>query len=284
MEIVLARDMGFCWGVRRAIAIMEEAAEREGEIYSLGPIVHNPLVMAELEKKGVRALGQEDPPPGSPLAITAHGAGPHVYEWARAKGLRIIDTTCPIVTRSQRWAKRMAEQGFTVIVFGDAEHREVKGVLAWAEGKGLAVTEVSQVPRGLSRIAVISQTTQEPGKFADFVARLLKERIEEIHEFRLISTLCNVTTAQQEAARELAQEVDAVIIVGGRNSANTRHLVEVCRATGTPTYHVERAEELDPAWVRGCQRVGVTAGASTPDWAVREVVARLRQLEEVQVP
>jgi 4-hydroxy-3-methylbut-2-enyl diphosphate reductase len=281
MEIILARDMGFCWGVRRAISIMEEVVQQEGEVYSLGPIVHNPLVMAELEKRGVRAINgniplQED----KPLAITAHGAGPEIYRLAREKGIRLIDTTCPIVTRSQRWARRMAQQGFTIIIFGDAQHREVKGVLAWTEGKGMAVTDVSQVPRGLSRIAVISQTTQEPRKFAAFVAQLLQERIEEIHEFRLVGTLCNVTSSQQEAARELARQVDVVIVVGGRNSANTRHLAEVCQETGVPTYHIERAEELDPAWVRGCRKVGITAGASTPDWAVQEVVSRLRQLDQ----
>lgn len=281
MEIILARDMGFCWGVRRAISIMEEVVQQEGEVYSLGPIVHNPLVMAELEKRGVRAINgniplQED----KPLAITAHGTGPEIYRLAREKGIRLIDTTCPIVTRSQRWARRMAQQGFTIIIFGDAQHREVKGVLAWTEGKGMAVTDVSQVPRGLSRIAVISQTTQEPRKFAAFVAQLLQERIEEIHEFRLVGTLCNVTSSQQEAARELARQVDVVIVVGGRNSANTRHLAEVCQETGVPTYHIERAEELDPAWVRGCRKVGITAGASTPDWAVQEVVSRLRQLDQ----
>jgi (E)-4-hydroxy-3-methyl-but-2-enyl pyrophosphate reductase len=281
MEIILARDMGFCWGVRRAISIMEEVVQQEGEVYSLGPIVHNPLVMAELEKRGVRAINGNIPlQEGKPLAITAHGAGPEIYRLAREKGIRLIDTTCPIVTRSQRWARRMAQQGFTIIIFGDAQHREVKGVLAWTEGKGMAVTDVSQVPRGLSRIAVISQTTQEPRKFAAFVAQLLQERIEEIHEFRLVGTLCNVTSSQQEAARELARQVDVVIVVGGRNSANTRHLAEVCQETGVPTYHIERAEELDPAWVRGCRKVGITAGASTPDWAVQEVVSRLRQLDQ----
>lgn len=281
MEIILARDMGFCWGVRRAISIMEEVVQQEGEVYSLGPIVHNPLVMAELEKRGVRAINGNIPlQEGKPLAITAHGAGPEIYRLAREKGIRLIDTTCPIVTRSQRWARRMAQQGFTIIIFGDAQHREVKGVLAWTEGKGMAVTDVSQVPRGLSRVAVISQTTQEPRKFAAFVAQLLQERIEEIHEFRLVGTLCNVTSSQQEAARELARQVDVVIVVGGRNSANTRHLAEVCQETGVPTYHIERAEELDPAWVRGCRKVGITAGASTPDWAVQEVVSRLRQLDQ----
>jgi (E)-4-hydroxy-3-methyl-but-2-enyl pyrophosphate reductase len=281
MEIILARDMGFCWGVRRAISIMEEVVQQEGEVYSLGPIVHNPLVMAELEKRGVRAINGNIPlQEGKPLAITAHGAGPEIYRLASEKGIRLIDTTCPIVTRSQRWARRMAHQGFTIIIFGDAQHREVKGVLAWTEGKGMAVTDVSQVPRGLSRIAVISQTTQEPRKFAAFLAQLLQERIEEIHEFRLVGTLCNVTSSQQEAARELARQVDVVIVVGGRNSANTRHLAEVCQETGVPTYHIERAEELDPAWVRGCRKVGITAGASTPDWAVQGVVSRLRQLDQ----
>ena len=281
MEIILARDMGFCWGVRRAISIMEEVVQQEGEVYSLGPIVHNPLVMAELEKRGVRAINGNIPlQEGKPLAITAHGTGPEIYRLAREKGIRLIDTTCPIVTRSQRWARRMAQQGFTIIIFGDAQHREVKGVLAWTEGKGMAVTDVSQVPRGLSRVAVISQTTQEPRKFAAFVAQLLQERIDEIHEFRLVGTLCNVTSSQQEAARELARQVDVVIVVGGRNSANTRHLAEVCQETGVPTYHIERAEELDPAWVRGCRKVGITAGASTPDWAVQEVVSRLRQLDQ----
>jgi 4-hydroxy-3-methylbut-2-enyl diphosphate reductase len=260
---------------------MEEVVQQEGEVYSLGPIVHNPLVMAELEKRGVRAINGNIPlQEGKPLAITAHGAGPEIYRLAREKGIRLIDTTCPIVTRSQRWARRMAQQGFTIIIFGDAQHREVKGVLAWTEGKGMAVTDVSQVPRGLSRIAVISQTTQEPRKFAAFVAQLLQERIEEIHEFRLVGTLCNVTSSQQEAARELARQVDVVIVVGGRNSANTRHLAEVCQETGVPTYHIERAEELDPAWVRGRRKVGITAGASTPDWAVQEVVSRLRQLDQ----
>ncbi len=281
MEIILARDMGFCWGVRRAIAIMEEAVAKEEEICSLGPIVHNPLVMEELERKGVKMVQGNDLPSKGPLAITAHGAGPQVYQWAKEHGVPLIDTTCPIVTRSQRWAQRMAREGFTVIVFGDVGHREVKGVLAWAEDKGIAVTDPSQVPPGVTRIAVMSQTTQEPQKFSEFIARLVSERIGEIHELRVINTLCNVTSSQQEAARELAKEVDVVIVVGGRNSANTKHLVEVCREEGVPAYQVERPEEVEPQWLQGCQKIGVTAGASTPDWVVEEVVGRLRELAAV---
>ncbi len=234
-------------------------------------------------EKGVHLLQDGQLPREQPLAITAHGAGPEVYERARAEGVEVIDTTCPIVTRSQRWAKKMAELGFTVVVFGDAEHREVKGVLAWTQGKGIAVKDVDEVPAHASRLAVISQTTQNPDKFADFVGRLLRERMDTIHELRLVNTLCNVTSGQQEAARELAREADLVIVVGGRGSANTRHLVEVCREEGAETYHIERAEELDPSWLQGKEKVGITAGASTPDWAVQEVVARIQELVEQKV-
>jgi 4-hydroxy-3-methylbut-2-enyl diphosphate reductase len=217
----------------------------------------------------------------SAAAITAHGLGPDTIEAVRQQGVEIIDTTCPIVTRSQRWAKKMAENGFTVIIYGDPNHREVKGVLDWAMGKAIAVTEenLDDLPEVMpSRIAVISQTTQSPERFSAFVARLMQERVNQIGELRVINTLCDVTSSQQEAARELAQEVDLMLIVGGRSSANTRHLVEICREEGVETYHLESADELDPDWLKDRERVGVTAGASTPDSAVQVVVERIREL------
>src|SRR3990172_6081921 len=228
MEILLARDMGFCWGVRRAIDIMEKAAGERGEIISVGPTVHNPQVVADLESKGVRT---DQPVTGElPVAITAHGVGPQVLEDVRATGAEVIDGTCPIVTRSQRWARKMAEAGFTVLVFGDPNHREVRGVLGWAGNKGIAIRDGDPLPEPFpSRVAVISQTTQSPEKFSEFVSRLMQEHVSEIGEFRLVNTLFNVTSTQHTAARELAQEVDLMIVVGGRASANTRHLVEVCK-------------------------------------------------------
>ncbi len=289
MEILLAKDMGFCWGVRRAIDIMEKAAQERGPIVSVGPIVHNPQVVKELEEKGIR-VGTEPGPstagPASgqaldslPVAITAHGAGPDVLEEARGRGSEIIDTTCPIVTRSQRWARKMAEAGFGVVVFGDPQHREVKGVLGWAGAKGIAIADGESLPEDLpSRLAVISQTTQSPERFAAFVSKLMQERLAEIGELRIVNTLCDVTSSQQAAARELAQEVDLMLVVGGRNSANTRHLLEVCEEEGATAHHVESAQELDPDWFQGCQRVGVTAGASTPDSAVEAVVERIREI------
>jgi len=281
VEILLAKEMGFCWGVRRAISMMEKAGSERGQVISLGPIVHNPQVVAALAEKGVQVTTSIDGVSGVPLAIAAHGVGPKVLEEAKAKGLDIIDTTCPIVTRSQRWAKKMAEDGFTVIVYGDADHREVKGVLSWAQGKGIALSgeDVHSLPRELlSRVAIIPQTTQNPARFAAFIGRLVRERLAQISELRVVNTLCNITASQQAAARELAQEVELMVVIGGHNSANSRHLAEVCREAGVETHHIETAAELEGQWLIGRERVGITAGASTPDWAVEEVVRCLREL------
>lgn len=279
MEILLARDMGFCWGVRRAIDIMEKAADEKGEIISLGPIVHNPQVVRELEERGVRTAGELSDGDSLPVAITAHGVGPDVLEDARSRGNEVIDTTCPIVTRSQRWAKKMAEAGFTVVIFGDPNHREVRGVLAWAGANAIAIQDGDPLPADLpSRLAVISQTTQSPERFAAFLSRLMQEHIGKISELRVINTLCDVTSSQQAAARELAQEVDLVLVVGGRSSANTRHLLDVCKEEGSVAYHVEGPDDLMAEWLKGCERVGVTAGASTPDSAVEAVVRQVQRL------
>ncbi len=281
MEILLAGDMGFCWGVRRAIDIMEKAAAEKGEVTSLGPVVHNPQVVRDLEGKGVCFTSEPLDGSTGAVAITAHGVGPQMLEDALARSSEVVDATCPIVTRSQRWAKKMADAGFTVVVFGDPEHREVKGVLAWAEGNALALGEGDQIPDDLpTRLAVISQTTQSPERFALFVSELMQKRVGEISELRVINTLCGVTSSQQAAARELAQEVDLILVVGGRDSANTKHLLEVCREEAATAYHVESAEELRGEWFEGRQRVGVTAGTSTPDFAVEAVVRRIQEIAQ----
>ena len=281
VEILLAKEMGFCWGVRRAISMVAKATGERGSIISLGPIVHNPQVVAALAEKGVQVTSSIDGVSGAPLAIAAHGVGPEVLAQAKAKGLDVIDTTCPIVSRSQRWAKKMAEDGFTVIVYGDADHREVKGVLSWAQGKGIALTEetLGSLPQELSsRVAIIPQTTQSPVRFAAFIGCLLRERLTQIGELRVVNTLCNVTASQQATARDLAQEVDLMLVIGGHNSANSRHLAEVCREAGAETHHIETAAELEEQWLIGRERVGMTAGASTPDWAVEEVTRCMREL------
>jgi 4-hydroxy-3-methylbut-2-enyl diphosphate reductase len=276
--------MGFCFGVRRAVEMMEEAVGERGAMVSLGSVVHNPQVVERLQERGLEVIADLRGVGGRPVAITAHGVGPEVVAALEGKGVEIVDTTCPIVTRSQQWAKRLSEEGFAIVLFGDARHKEVRGVAGWATGKLLVVAseeELRPLPEDFpSRVAVLAQTTETEAHFASFVKRLLETNIDRISELRVVNTLCHATTAQQGAAVELADEVEMVVVVGGRDSANTRHLAEVARERGVPTYHVESAEDIDPTWLAGRERVGVTAGASTPDYAIDAVVARIEAIGE----
>jgi 4-hydroxy-3-methylbut-2-enyl diphosphate reductase len=234
----------------------------------------------ELGDRGIR-VGEHPENDSRPVAITAHGIGPQVLEKIEASGAEIIDGTCPIVTRSQRWARRMAEQGFTVLVFGDPEHREVRGVIGWAGDMALPVRDGDPLPDPFpSRVAIISQTTQSPKRFAEFVSQVMTEHVSTISELRLVNTLCDVTSHQQAAARELAIEVDVMLVVGGRESANTRHLLEVSQEEGVTAHHIETEDEIEAEWLRGCEKVGVTAGASTPDSSVKAVVRRIEEIAE----
>jgi (E)-4-hydroxy-3-methyl-but-2-enyl pyrophosphate reductase len=284
MEIVRARDMGFCYGVRRAVDMMQEAAAAQGEIAALGSIVHNPLVVERLAERGIETVASLDAVGDRPVAITAHGVGPDVFDAIQHRGLEVIDTTCPIVTRAQQWARKLTEEGYAVIVFGDPNHKEVRGILAWADGKAIAVQDerdIATLPEHLpSRVALLVQTTHTEARFASFVKRLLETRMDRISELRVVNTLCNATTSQQAAVEDLAHEVDVMIVVGGRDSANTRHLAEICNELGTPAHHIERAEELDPAWIEGAARVGLTAGASTPDYSIDAVETRILALSQ----
>lgn len=282
MEILKASDMGFCFGVRRAVEMMEQEATTGRPIASLGSVVHNPQVVGRLKQRGLDVITTFDDLDGRRLAITAHGVGPTVIEEAQSRGLDLVDTTCPIVTRAQQWAKKLVDEGFAVIVYGDPEHKETRGILGWARGKAIVLRtadDIGTLPEDLpSRIGVLVQTTHTEANFAAFVNRLLTARMHRISELRVINTLCNATTGQQAAARELAHQVDVVVVVGGKESANTRHLAEVCREEGVRAFHIETPDELQPEWFEGVHRTGVTAGASTPDYAVDDVIERLRQI------
>ncbi|MCH7697466.1 MAG: 4-hydroxy-3-methylbut-2-enyl diphosphate reductase [Chloroflexi bacterium] len=284
MEILLASEMGFCFGVRRAVDLMEEATDETGQIVSLGSVVHNPQVMSQLKERGLDIIASLEDVSDRPVAITAHGVSQAVVQELESKGVPVLDTTCPIVTRSQQWAKRLTEEGFAVVVFGDPNHKETRGVLGWAEGNAYAIPtieDIASLPDELpSRIGVLSQTTETEAHFAEFVRALLEQRMDRISELRVINTLCNATTSQQAAARELAHQVGVMIVIGGSESANTRHLAEVAREEGTTAYQVETADDIQPEWLEGQEKAGVTAGASTPDSAIDAVVARLRELSE----
>jgi 4-hydroxy-3-methylbut-2-enyl diphosphate reductase len=244
--------------------------------------VHNPQVVERLRGEGLDVISDVSAAGDRPVAISAHGVGPEVIDGLEARGVEIVDTTCPIVTRSQQWAKRLSEEGFAVVIFGDPNHKEVRGVQGWAKGHILTVhpdDAVPELPDGFpSRVGVLSQTTETEARFAGFVKRLLELNFDRISELRLLNTLCHATTAQQAATMHLAGEVDLMIVVGGRESANTRHLAVVSRDCGVETYHIEMADEIQPAWLAGHEKVGVTAGASTPDFVIDQVVARLAEL------
>ncbi len=283
MQVIKAKELGFCMGVRRAVDMMEAASGELGPITSLGSTVHNPQVVSRLRERGVEVIATIDQIDTRPVAITAHGVGPQVLEQLQARGAEIVDTTCPIVTRAQQWCKKLTDEGFGVIVFGDPDHKEVRGILGWAKGRVVTMRSEDELDAPLpdwmpSRVGVLSQTTETEHHFARFVQRLLTVHMDRISELRVINTLCNATTSQQAATQELAQGVDLMIVVGGRESANTRHLAEVAREQGVVTYHVESSAEIEAGWLPGHERVGVAAGASTPDAVIDDVIARLHAL------
>jgi 4-hydroxy-3-methylbut-2-enyl diphosphate reductase len=282
VEIILAGDLGFCLGVRRAVEMAEKAIAESGELASLGSIVHNQQVVDRLAALGIRVIHNTAEARDRAVIVPSHGASPAVLEEITQRGLSVIDATCPIVTRSQRWAKRLAGEGYCIVIFGNPDHPEVRGVLGWAAGKGVALPDEAALDALNEplpgRVAVLAQTTQTADRFTSFVGRLAELHLPNAHEIRVVNTLCDATSSKQAAARALARRVDLVIVVGGRESANTRHLAEVAREEGVETHQVESAEQIEGGWLRGRARVGVTAGASTPDEAIEAVVARLREL------
>jgi 4-hydroxy-3-methylbut-2-enyl diphosphate reductase len=280
MEIEKADKLGLCFGVKRAINMLKEVASKYGEIETLGPLAHNRLLVETLTNLGIKPINHLDQAQGRILAITTHGASPAVISEIEARHIHVIDTTCPIVRKAQDTAKELAEAGFEVIIFGEAEHSEVKGLLGWTGGKGIAALNVKQIDKSgksPSRLGIISQTTQTQSAFIEFVRQLMEMMGPKIEEMRLINTLCKVTQGQQEAAVKLAHKSQLMIVIGGDNSANARHLVEICSPLAE-TYLVETADEVDTSWLVGKHHIGITAGASTPDEAVEELIAKLKSL------
>jgi (E)-4-hydroxy-3-methyl-but-2-enyl pyrophosphate reductase len=274
MEVFLADKAGFCFGVKRAISTAFETAGR-GNVYCLGPLIHNPQEVERLRKAGVRTVDDfASLAPGDFLIIRSHGVPPQVLAQARGKGLQIIDLTCPFVGKAQRDAELLYAEGYQVVVIGEKQHPEVQSILGYAGGSAVVVEAAEDVDTITlqSRIGVVAQTTQSYGNFSEIVLKLL--RLSK--ELKVLNTICHSTKERQDAARLLAGQVDIMLVVGGRNSANTSRLVSVCQQEGKPTYHIEVADEIQDEWLSGAAKVGVTAGASTPDWVVEGVLKRLQ--------
>jgi 4-hydroxy-3-methylbut-2-enyl diphosphate reductase len=281
MKIEKARELGFCFGVRRALRIIEGAADGGTEISTLGPIVHNKTVVARLRSLGVGVADNPDDLKGEVIAISSHGVSPAVYEKIQARGSRLIDTTCPIVRSAQKAAQRLAKAGFGVIIFGEASHPEVRGLMGWAGEKAIASMDVDSINIQMmpKRIGILAQTTQSRGEFTTFVKRLTEKFLPYAQEIRVINTLCQETQKRQLAAEELAETSGLMFVIGGHNSANTRRLAEVCSPI-VETHHIENADEIDAGWVWGKKKIGITAGASTPDEAIEQVIQRIERISQ----
>jgi len=280
VKIEKTEEVGFCFGVKRAIDMLEKVVAERGEVETLGALVHNQQVLQRLAGIGVRVAKSVDDIRGDMAAISSHGVTPEVEEQIRARHIDIIDTTCPFVNRLQNAARRLAQSGFFIVIYGNADHTEVRGVLGWAEGKGLAtldekdVFKLDPLPR---RLGVLSQTTQIPSHFVGFVQRLIDGAFSRDSEMRIIDTICHDIRRRQAQALELAGRVDLMLVIGGKGSANTNRLVELCSAV-TETRLIETAADIDPAWFEGKQTIGVTSGASTAEATIDEVLAGLKSL------
>lgn len=278
MRVLLAKTAGFCMGVRLAMErVLGEANRTEGPIYTFGPLIHNRQVMKLLESKGVRAVDSLEGISEGTLIIRAHGIPPDERAALKATGLRIIDATCPRVARVQGIVRSHARKGFTAVIVGDRDHAEVVGLLGYAEGPAYLIDDlkgVESLPQD-KPLVVVAQTTQDTGFYRE-ISRMILERNPRA---RIFDTICDATQNRQAEVASFAGNVDAVVVVGGFHSGNTRRLVQVSEAAGIPSFHVETENELDREALAAMDTVGVSAGASTPNWMIKNVV---RELERVK--
>ncbi len=274
MIIKRAKTQGFCFGVAITVKKAEEAVARPGaSVTTLGHVVHNPQMVASLEEQGLRnAHSVEEVPDGSTLFVRAHGLPTPVYERAKEKNLTVIDATCPMVTKIHVQAEKLRKDGYKIVVVGDANHPEVKGTLSHVPGAWCieTVEDIAKIPRA-SKVGVVVQSTWSGKGFTDIVKALS----EKYYEVRAVNTICTDTHNRQAEAADLAKEVEVMVVVGGKTSANTKHLAELSAMNGARAYHIEGPDELQPEWFAGVNVAGLMSGASTPGWLVDQVADRI---------
>lgn len=282
MEIKIAKTAGFCTGVQRAMNILLDTA-RSGEppIYTFGPLIHNPQVIALLETRGIIALSDPDSVPGGTLVIRAHGIPPQTRKILKSKGFKLCDATCPHVAQVQSIVKAHSRKGYHIVIIGDKGHAEVAGILGFAEGRGTVIScfsEVDTLPKNMDQICVVAQTTQNIEDFQWIV----KEICGRFPGTKIFNTICASTYKRQDEALNIARQVDAMVIVGGKNSANTVRLANMVSDLPKPTFHIEVPTELSARELEKFDRIGVTAGASTPNWIIDGVVEKLNSIKQAK--
>jgi len=277
MRLYIAKSAGFCFGVKRAMEMALRAAKKNsGQIYSLGPLIHNPQAVDHLKSLGIRVRNRVEKIPGGTVIFRSHGVSMGELKKAKEKRLHVIDATCPIVKRAQFFANYLHRQGYNLLIVGDARHPEVEAIKSYLE-EGVVVNDVKRVQKlgPWEKLGVIAQTTQSVSLFKEMIAACL-ERAKEV---RVFNTICHSTMIRQKEALEIAKKVDCMIVVGGYNSGNTQRLAAICREIQPRTYHIETAKEIEPRWLTKKERVGLTAGASTPSWIIKQVEEQIRRLK-----
>ena len=274
LKIITAKRAGFCFGVKRAIDITFDISKKDREgVYTLGPIIHNPQVIGRLKEEGISPIDVGDL--GSrkirSLIIRTHGIPCQLYDNISARGLKIIDATCPFVKKAQHYAKLLKENGYQVVILGDRNHPEVMGLMSYAGDDVMVVDEHTPLKGLKSRVGIVVQTTQP----VESLKKVLSNVIGLTKEVKVYNTICNSTALRLKETEEMARRADVMIVVGGKNSANTTQLANLCRALSVRTYHIETAQEIEEEWFAGAESVGITAGASTPDWLIIEVEKRI---------
>ena len=275
MKIEVAEYAGYCYGVERALKLTREAAEESDEpIYTLGPIIHNPQVVASLAEQNVYAISSLDEIDKGTIIVRSHGVDPRIIRQAKKKHIKVVDATCPFVKKAQQRAAELVKEGYQLVIVGERNHPEVIGILAHAKNRALIAEKVEDIRlfHLTKKVGVVVQTTQSEENLKAIVSGLLSRAFE----IKVFNTICNATLKRQLAAQEIAKIADVVLVVGGKNSANTTRLAQMCAQINGLTYHIETASEMDPSWFNETSLVGVTAGASTPKWILEEVVETLK--------
>ncbi|MBP2653547.1 MAG: 4-hydroxy-3-methylbut-2-enyl diphosphate reductase [Firmicutes bacterium] len=275
LQIILAEHRGFCYGVDRAVNMAREWIGKKAIVATLGPIIHNPQFVERLAEQGVGVVEKLSDMSSGTVIIRSHGVGPEVYEQAKAMGLNVVDATCPHVSKAQHAAEELWKAGYQVVVVGNRDHPEVRSIAAWTGDTAVVVETISEAKAvgEVPRLGIVAQTTFPPERFDDIV-QVLKTKSQNVN---IQKTICIATEQRQQAAILLAAQADVMVVVGGKNSANTSKLAELCRMAGSTVYHIETSAELEEKWFRGVRTAGITAGASTPDWIIEEVYQRMQE-------
>jgi len=279
LKITIAKHSGFCFGVKRAYDLACASSRSRGKVYILGKLVHNDDVCRDLRKKRIKEIKSLNEAKEGTIIFTAHGVGPRLYEKVIKKGLKIIDTTCPKVVKAQRLAKNYAKKGYQVIVFGDEKHEEVKGIWEWSGDKVKIIGSLKEAKKlkleKKKKYCLISQTTQNVEEFKRIKDYLSKASANFVY----FNTICDSTDSRQNETRKLAEKNDAVIVVGGRDSANSRRLYEIAKSINLKTYFIENARQLKKNWFSDIKKLAITAGASTPEWAISKVIDKIGKID-----